>query len=168
MGYRVKGVSALGVGLSWEKTPGDAAVARRVLAFLEDRRLLFGERHAEDERYCVISAMAIRAHLTEQLSGEQKLGKDLANALRVMRAACRKFIDCGGPDGRLFEPPGDGGWPSHRFWLALGELRAEMGHQIASLASTYKITIEDELQSMLPPEPRDDDDASWLPGFGTA
>ena len=160
MGYRVKGVSALGVGLSWEKTPDDAAVARKVLAYLEDRRVLFGERHSEDERYCVKSAIEIRNYLTERLAGDQKLGKDLANALRVMRAACRKFIEAGGPEGRWFAGLG-GGWPSDRFWLALGELRATMGHQIAGLASTYNILVEDELRSLLPPEPRDDD-ARWL------
>lgn len=163
MGYRVKGASALGVGLSWEKTPGDAAVARRVLAFLEDRRVLFGDRHMEDGRYCVASALEIRQFLSEQLTSDQHLGQDLANALRVMRAACRQFVDLAGPDARNFEARGSG-WPADRFWLALGELRASMGHQIGGLASAYKIDVEDGLRSLLPPEPRADD-ASWIPGF---
>jgi biotin-(acetyl-CoA carboxylase) ligase len=36
-----------------KKVPGDKNVARRVINFLEDRRLLFGERHGGDEMHCV-------------------------------------------------------------------------------------------------------------------
>lgn len=52
--------SVLGTGatLTWAKTPGDEAVARAVVTFLEDRRVLFGDRHMEDELHCVRSSVA--------------------------------------------------------------------------------------------------------------
>ena len=60
MAYRATGVGGFGFSVNWEKVPGDKEVARRVVTFLEDRRLLFGERHREDELHCVLSATEIR------------------------------------------------------------------------------------------------------------
>ena len=42
MPYRPTGAGAFGFSLNWEKVPGDKEVARRVILYLEDRRLLFG------------------------------------------------------------------------------------------------------------------------------
>ena len=55
MAYRPTGVGAFGFSVNWEKVPGDQNVAQRVITFLEDRRLLFGERHGGDELHCVQS-----------------------------------------------------------------------------------------------------------------
>ena len=65
MGIRVTGVDLpfIGGGASWEYTESDKKIARAVVTFLEDRRVLFGDRHCEDERYCIHSAIAIRAFL---------------------------------------------------------------------------------------------------------
>jgi hypothetical protein len=43
-------------------------VSRRMITLLEDRRLLFGEGHSEDELYCVRSAIQTRGFLTGELS----------------------------------------------------------------------------------------------------
>lgn len=55
MGVKVSGgsFSVLGIGINWERTPGDERIARAVIIFLEDRRLLFGDRHLEGEAHCV-------------------------------------------------------------------------------------------------------------------
>lgn len=68
MPYRPTGIGGFGFSVNWEKVPGDEEVARRVITFLEDRRVLFGMRHMEDEQYCVDSANQIRHFLTDQLS----------------------------------------------------------------------------------------------------
>jgi hypothetical protein len=62
MGVRVSGgsFSVLGIGINWERTPGAEKIARAVISFLEDRRLLFGSRHIEDEAHCVSSALDCR------------------------------------------------------------------------------------------------------------
>ena len=68
MPYRPTGIGGFGFSVNWEKVPGDEEVARQVITFLEDRRLLFGKRHSEDELDCVQSVIEIRRELTDELS----------------------------------------------------------------------------------------------------
>jgi hypothetical protein len=80
-----------------------------------------------------------------------------------MRAAFRRFVERGGPHGHNFQ--------HHRsiyeadpFSLALGDLRTQVGEQLARIAWRYSIEIDDELARILPPE--DDRTDPWgLVGF---
>lgn len=158
MRYRLTGVSLPWFGAQWERVPGDREVAEQTITFLENRRVLFGERHVEDHYYCLSSVNDIRHFLTAQINAARS--EDLRASLRAMRAACRKFVDAAGPNARNFEP----GWPSsNAFGLALGDLRTLMGVQIARIATQYDLDIEDDLATILPPH--DEDDPSWIPGF---
>ena len=158
MRYRLTGVSLPWFGAQWERIPGDREVAEQIITFLENRRVLFGERHVEDHDYCLSSVNDIRHFLTAQINAARS--EDLRASLRAMRAAGRKFVDAAGPDARNFEP----GWPSsNAFSLALGDLRTLMGVQIARIATQYDLDIEDDLATILPPH--DEDDPSWIPGF---
>lgn len=164
MGVKVSGGSftILGIGLNWERTPGDEAVARAVVVFLEDRRLLFGERHIEDEAHCVASALECRSFLTNQIL-DAAPGKPLEATLKAMRAAFRQFVDRGGPHGRNFQHR----YSIHEtdpFSLALGDLRTQVGEQLARIAWRYDIEIDDELARILPPQD-EADDPSWMIGF---
>lgn len=144
-----------GWGVSWETIEGDRDVARRVITFLEDRRLLFGTRHwgQEDGFSCVRSALAIRDMLSEQLSHASP-GKTLDAHLRAMRAACRRFVDEAGHKAESFTDP-------MRFGAAIGDLRTSVGYSIAAIAEHFEIPVEEELATILPPA----DDPSWIPGF---
>jgi len=160
MPYRPTGAGGFGFSVNWEKVPGDEEVARRVITFLEDRRLLFGKRHMEDEMDCVHSAIEMRHFLTGELS-RAKAGKSLAECIRAIRTALRAFADAAGPGAINFR---------HRtavqadeFSLALGELRSRVGLQIALIADQYGIEVEDSLAQILPPAV--DDDPSFIPGF---
>jgi len=157
------GFAGSGVSMTWSKAVGDERVARRVLAFLEDRRVLFGQRHLEDEWHCVRSAQEIRVFLTEQI-GAAETSAELAASLRAMRAASRKFIDAAGPRAENFRAWG--GDQSTHFGLALGDLRTLFGLQVARISATYGISIDPELASICPPVDNGDDpqDLSWLPG----
>ena len=160
VGYDVTGFSTPFVGVQWTKTARDKDIARAVVVFLEDRRVLFADRHVEDEQHCVESVLQIRAFLTEQIK-QTKPGKDLEVALRHMRSACRRFLEAAGPRGREFwHHPGSGHDP---FFLALGELRASFGAQLALILSQYPMRLERELASILPVED-DGEGLSWLPG----
>jgi hypothetical protein len=161
MPYRVTGAGGFGFSVNWEKVPGDEQVARRVIIFLEDRRVLFGKRHAEDEMYCVNSANEIRHFLTGQLS-RARAGKSLDMSIRAMRAALREFVDAAGPDARNFRY-NRGGAMTDEFSLALGQLRSLVGLHVALIAQHYDIEVEDELAQILPPAL--DDDPSIVPGF---
>lgn len=152
MGIRVTGADLpfIGGGLSWEYTEDDKKVARTVVTFLEDRRLLFGDRHCEDEVHCIRSALDIRAFLTDQIT-QAKPGKDLEACLRAMRAACRKFVATGGPNGEDFFANGRYYRTADLFGLALGDLRTSIGHQLAIILRHYPMEIEESLASILPP-----------------
>lgn len=161
MGYDVTGFSTPFVGVQWTKTARDKDIARAVVVFLEDRRVLFAHRHVEDEQHCVESVLQIRTFLTEQIM-QAKPGKDLELALRHMRSACRRLLEAAGPRGREFwHHPGYGYDP---FFLALGELRASVGYQLAVMGSQYPLQMEHNLASILPADD-DGQDLSWLPGF---
>jgi hypothetical protein len=113
-----------------------------VLAFLEDRRVLYNPYNIEIEHEVSESVLEIRRELTKTI---QALPEDspAAPALRAMRAACREYLD-----------------QSHRcphhlgFMLALGHLRALFGLQIAFLAIEYGLDLEDQLAQIVPPELR--------------
>lgn len=162
MAYRPTGVGGFGFSVNWEKVPGDKDVARRVINFLEDRRLLFGTRHYEDELHCVHSAIEIRHFLTEQLN-QAKAGRSLADSLKAIRATMRAFVDAAGPDACNFRH--DWGINPPAFHIALGELRSRVGLRVALIADQYDIEVEPDLEQILPP--RDYDDPSFIPGFGS-
>jgi hypothetical protein len=142
--------------------PGDDEVARRVVTFLEDRRLLFGERHFEDELHCVHSAIEIRRFLTDELT-KAKPGRSLAESLRAMRVAMRAFVDAAGLNARYFSYHDQVG--IDRFSLALGELRSLVGLHLALISDQYAIEMEPDLAQILPPDTSADDDLSFVPGF---
>jgi len=75
------GFSIFGVSATWEMTGQNKEIARKIIVFLEDRKLLFGERgkHPYDEEYCRLSAQQIREFLGEQLQ-DGKPGKVLTQA----------------------------------------------------------------------------------------
>jgi hypothetical protein len=161
MPYRPTGVGGFGFNVSWEKVPGDKDVARRVINYLEDRRLLFGKRHFGDQYYCVGSANDIRHYLTDELNSA-KAGRSLEASLKAIRAAMRAFVDAAGPDARNFEYHET--MQTNEFSLALGELRSRVGLQVGLIADQYDIDVEPDLEQILPP--RDYDDPSFIPGFG--
>lgn len=146
---RLTGFSVPVFGVSWNPPEPEVAVARRVLVFLEDRRVLFNPYHLEVADQCVRSVLEIRSFLTAEigrLAGDSKLGEHL----RGIRAACRKFLDDmpSGP-GRMLRSHWVGPFESE-FFTQLGELRASIGLRIAAIALMYGFDIEGELASTLP------------------
>ncbi len=152
---RLTGISCPVFGVSWNPPEAEIAVARRVLAFLEDCRVLYRPFDMEVLHHCVDSVVEIRKLLTDEIA-KLAATKEIAQSLRGMRGACRKFLD---------EPHGSRGTAFHRGrfhgpwddWLsdALGELRGTFGVHVARLAAEYGLDIEDDLASILPG--RDDD-----------
>jgi hypothetical protein len=160
MPYRPTGIGGFGFSVNWEKVPGDEEIAKKVISYLEDRRLLFGRRHLDDQLHCVQSANDIRRFLTDQLS-QAKVGKSLEQSLRAMRAAAREFVEAAGPNARNFSY--DEGALNHEFGRALGRLQGLVGQHVALIADKYGIEVESELAQILPPMV--DDDPSFVPGF---
>lgn len=163
---RLNGVSTPFFGISWNPPVADVTVARKVIAFVEDRRVLFSTYTNEIPDECVQSVLSIRGFLTDTL-GAGGIGDTLANPLRLMRRYCRQFLDQVGAtepnpdsDASLRHLYQHRQWRMNDYWFgeALGALRQGVGTQVAVIAAAYGIDVEDDLARWLPP-PDDTDRA---------
>lgn len=151
---RLNGATLGPIGVQWIPKPSDEEIARRVIHFLEDRRVLFNDYAWEEPSHCIDSVVEIRRVLTDEIR-LLPADSDILNSLRVMRASCRKFLDRVHIErSRMVHLYGRGEFAFHS---ALGELRGGIGPQVALLSSHFQIDIEDELAKTLPLE---DSDAS--------
>lgn len=168
---RLTGFSLPIFGVQWQPSPNSRDVGRRVLAFLEDRRVLFAGFAVEVPDHCVQSVLEIRKYLTSEI---QQLVEedDLTQTLVAMRAACRRFLDRM-ESARISEdsrsrPAGE--WLMHdaiaafRFGEALGELRSVFGVHVARICVAFDLGVTADLEEMLPAIPAASDD----PGLGRA
>jgi hypothetical protein len=148
---RVTGLSCPVFGVSWNPPEAEVVKARRVIAFLEDRRVLYVPSEMERPDLCVRSVCEIRGFLTEEI-GRASVDSDLTQSLRAMRGACRKFLNALGPEdsevARFGAHPGH--WASWEFNGALGELRGVVGLHVARIAAEYGLGVENNLARILP------------------
>jgi hypothetical protein len=154
---RITGFSTPIGGLQWEPPEDERKIARAFLTFLEDRRVLFNPYQLEIEEQVVQSLLTIREKATEAIARLPE-GSQAVAPIKAIRAACRRFLDEPHADYRHLEHrmwhrgyPGGG---DSGFFVALGELRATVGMQVANLAVAYGLTVDDDLASILPAEDR--------------
>jgi hypothetical protein len=148
---RLTGISTPVFGVSWSPPDIEVTKARRVIRFLEDRRVLYNPSEMETPDYCVQSVLEIRRFLTQELNSLDE-DSELSQGLRAMQAACRKFLDTVEQDDRRIITFGAhrGHYARWIFMSALGEMRGVFGIQIAKLAAQHGLDIEDELARTLP------------------
>ncbi|WP_127091134.1 DUF6650 family protein [Aquabacter cavernae] len=153
---RLTGFSTPIFGVSWEPPTLERDVVRRLVTFLEDRRVLYVPYCLEIPSEVEASVLLIREELTRTLQSLPEASPAAATA-RALRAACRKFLDEPRPDfrnicgqyGRWTDRIGD---EQAGFFVALGELRASFGIHVGTLAIAYGIDVEEELAAILPSE----------------
>ena len=137
-------------GVSWNPPESETNVAKRVIAELEDRRVLYNPSEMELPDHCVQSVIDIRRMLSAEL-GLLNNESTLSNSLRAMRAACRKFLDTVGADERIIRFGAHAGhFASWQFNGAIGELRGVFGVHLAQIAAQHGLDIEDQLATILP------------------
>lgn len=148
---RITGLSVPIFGLQWNPTEAECSVARRVISFLEDRRVLYVPSEMELPPHCVESVLRIREFLTTEL-GKLDPDSEIAKSLRAMRAACRKFLGTVEADqGQIIQfGASHGHYASWVFNGAVGELRGVFGIHVAALAASHGLDVEDDLASILP------------------
>jgi hypothetical protein len=163
---RLTGISCPIFGISWDPGVAKVASARRVLSYLEDRRVLYAPWNVEIPEHCVDSVLEMRRFLTEQLGQLDDHDENIAPHLQAMRASCRQFLATtdGLRDGPMGLQPGMWGTQGWMFNDALGEMRAVFGIHIAQLSSKFGIDIEDDLAVILPAEVNDAEDGMDEPG----
>ena len=147
---RLTGFSSPIFGVSWSPSESDTNVAKRVIAELEDRRVLYNPSEMEIPNHCVQSVIEIRRMLSKEI-GVLSKDSNLSNSLRAMRAACRKFLDSVTTDKRIVQfGASTGHFASWQFNGAVGELRGVFGIHIAQIATQHGLDIEDDLAKIIP------------------
>lgn len=155
---RLAGVSILGFGATFKAPEPERTVVRDVLTELEEKRALFSGAVWEEPAHVVASIQKIREILTNGLKrvGDNSPARD---AFRIMRASRREFLKLHvsksfenkpemmrhhGRDGQI--------WEQEEFFIGLGKFRQIFGQQIATLGYLYRIDIEADMASILPPD----------------
>jgi hypothetical protein len=142
----ITGISTPLFGVQWNPPSVDSDVAREIIVFLEDRRVLYGSEDREGADYCRQSVEQIRGMLTQKiplLSGN----KDVLKLLKSLRSQCRRFCDEVGARGF---PNLEGPVQKSILKRELLKLREVSGIVVGSLAVSYGIDVEDELASIIP------------------
>jgi hypothetical protein len=154
---RLTGISTPIFGVSWTPAALDRDVARQVITTVETRRVLFSTYTNEVPSECIQSVLEIRQFLTQMISNPG-IGPELTSALRLIRGSCVRFLertgatesrDSAASGRRLHREPH---WRMNDYWFgeALGELRAGVALQVAIIATSYGLDVEDELAHQLP------------------
>ena len=141
---RLTGISTPIGGISWTPPVDERNVAKQLLVYLEDRRVLFMPYDREYGPFVMKSIIEIRQRLTQDL---EKISRSsvLGESISAMRASCRKFLT------ETQDNPKHYG-RKRLIWETLGELRAICGLHIARIACAYDLTIEEQLVPILPAE----------------
>lgn len=159
---RLTGFSTPVFGVQWTPSKSEREIIRRLLTFLEDRRVLYVPRFLEVEGEVELSVSQIREELTKTLQALSDTST-AAGPVRAMRRACRKFLTEPYPvfpnTLRRVErdriPSVRRGEFSDGFFIALGELRTVFGIHIAALSVSYGIDLEADIASILPEQGED-------------
>jgi hypothetical protein len=144
---RINGFSLPAFGLQWTPKTQEREIVRSFLTFMEDRRVLFVPECLEVRGQVEDSVLKIREECTQAL---KQLDEEAFSAqrIRAIRSACREFLVNKRPSFHIVDyrhPDWDTG-----FFVALGELRSQVGLQIGMLSGVFNIEIESDLASILP------------------
>ncbi len=147
---KITGFSFPIFGISWNPSKPEIEVARKVITFLEDRRVLYIVYELESPKYCAESVIKIREFLTEQLF-ELDTKSEFATTLRAMRSACRKFLNTIQGQYYFDRSNRDFGMGEQiHFYNAMGELRATIGVLIGKIIVMHGLDFEGQLISIIP------------------
>lgn len=148
---RITGFSCPIFGVSWNPSETERSTAKRIIIFLEVKRVLYIPSEMEIPSHCVNSVIEIRNFLTNELPKINEKSH-LYEYISAMRKACNKFLNkCDERNNDIIIHAGSWGhWASWTFASALGEMRGTFGAMITQIASAYGLDVEDDLATIIP------------------
>lgn len=147
---RITGISCPIFGVSWEPPEFERDTARRIIIFLEPRRVLYAPLGVEALCSSINSVTKIKDYLTKEI---QQLNDEsaLSTYTRAMRKACNKFLSTF-PDRRdekcIYCKAGSDEYQI--FMSSIGELRTLFGIMIGQISKAFGLDIEDDLAQIIP------------------
>lgn len=147
---RLTGISCPVFGLSWNPVDTERSIARRIIVFLEPRRVLYSAYEYESVCPCITSVTEIKIILLPELQQIDE-NSELNSYIRAMRNACNKFLSkC--PDRKDFRCHAcqSGNIDNWIFTSAVGELRGVFGVMVGQIAKSYGLDVEDDLAQIIP------------------
>jgi len=147
---RLTGISCPVFGVSWNPAETQRSIARRLIIFLEPRRVLYSAYQYESVCPCITSVIEIRNYLTSELHKIDD-SSALSSYVRGMRNACNKFLTrCPNDAGFRCQACRAGNIENWIFTAAIGELRGTFGIMVGQIAKAYGIDVEDDLAQIIP------------------
>lgn len=148
---RITGLSCPVFGISWNPKETERSVAKKIIIYLEAKRVLYLPSEMEVPSQCIHSVIEIRNFLTGKMSDIDERSH-LYAYISAMRKACNKFLSkCDKRNKDIIIHGGDWGhWASWTFASALGEMRGTFGSMITQIASAYGLDVEEELATIIP------------------
>lgn len=147
---KLTGISCPIFGISWNPAETQRSIARRIIIFLEARRVLFGDYGDEALCQCIESVTKIKEYLTSELPAIDD-SSELNAYIRSMRKSCNKFLSCFPQNKqdkcRYCKERNPEYW---YFVSTIGELRGVFGIMIGQIAKAYGLDVEDDLARIIP------------------
>jgi hypothetical protein len=142
----ITGLSCPIFGIQWNAPVIEADEAKKIIIFLENKRVLFNPADMEDAGHCVQSVIEIRNELTKFL-GVLPRDSNLSKSLKRIRKACQDFSDkLGHPKFLHFDLPVQ----TSILERELYKLREKCGISVGEIAIAYGLDVDDGLASIIP------------------
>lgn len=147
----ITGISCPIFGISWNPPKSEIQIAKEIIIYLEEKRVLYVPSEMEVPEHCITSVIEIRNFLTNQMMNINQ-NSPLYNYVSAMRKSCNKFLQkCNFRKQEVIDYGGHWGhWASWYFASALGEMRGVFGIMILQIASSYGLSVENDLASIIP------------------
>ncbi|OGD09884.1 hypothetical protein A2397_06185 [Candidatus Amesbacteria bacterium RIFOXYB1_FULL_44_23] len=145
---QITGISTSVFGISWDPSKAERSIAKSIVNFLEDKRVLYNPTELEVPSHCVHSVIEIKHFLTEKADSLDSKSELLAN-IRIMRSACRKFLDTSQTlhQSLSFSHNSYDSWV---FYSALGEMRGTFGFCLSQIVLSFGLDVESNLATIFP------------------
>lgn len=145
------GISTPFFGVSWETPISEKEIAKRILVFLEGRRVLYEPEYVEVAIYCIDSVLQIRDYLTIELQNAA-IEADINLYIREMRMACNMFLSNFRKEDYEYSVPFFKELQDEKeieFLVGLITLRKVFSSSIKNISKKYQLSVHGPLNGIL-------------------